>query len=268
MNKTYGILAHPVAHSLSPQMQSAAFVERGIDAQFLRFDVQPADLANFLSRVRAEHINGLAVSLPHKEAIIPLLDEITQTARKIGAVNTVFWKENSLMGDNTDAEGFMRAVMEHTAWSREHARSVAVIGAGGAARAIIFALKEKGYEVTIFNRTVSTAKKLAEEFHAFSQPLEGFLAREFSLVVNSTSVGLQTDVSPVSVSSWDGFSGTAFDAIFDPIKTRFLQDAESAGGKIVTGENMLLFQGVRQFQIWTGLSAPEDVMRKTVNNNM
>jgi len=259
MKKIFGILAHPAGHSLSPQMQSAAFAEKGIHADFLRFDIPPSDLLEFIRRVRLEHISGLAVSLPHKEAIIPYLDELTDTAKKIGAVNTVFWKNGKLCGDNTDAPGFFRAI-EPIFSTLPHPRC-AVIGAGGAARAIVSALKNVGADVTIFNRTSEKADLLAKEFGADSKSLSSFSAKDFDLVINSTSVGLREEKSPVAKDSWIEFTGTAFDAVFSPLKTLFLRDAESAGAQIITGEKMLLYQGILQFSLWTGFSAPEGIMR-------
>lgn len=238
---------------------------KGMSADFLRFDIPPSGLLNFIEKVRTEKISGLAVSIPHKEAIIPLLDELTETARSIGAVNTVFWKEGSLWGENTDAPGFFRA-LEPVFAHHSSSLKCAVVGAGGAARAIVFALKNAGADVSLFNRSLHRAEALANTFGAVAMPLEDFAAREYDLVINSTSVGLKQDKSPVPADSWKGFSGTAFDAVFDPLKTRFLRDAEFAGAKIITGEKMLLFQGVLQFALWTGSQAPELEMEAALKN--
>jgi shikimate dehydrogenase len=263
MKTSFGILAHPVAHSLSPQMQSAAFFEKGVDAEFLRFDIPPSHLEEFMQQVRRENIAGLAVSLPHKEAIIPFLDGCTQDAQSIGAVNTVFWKNGKLWGENTDAPGFFRAV-EHIFTSSSSIRC-AVLGSGGAARAIIFALKKANAHVIICNRTQEKAERLSKEFSVDSMPLSDFHALGFDLVINATSVGLKEDKSPVRAECWEGFSGTAFDIVFDPLQTRFLRDAQSVGAHIITGEKMLLYQGVLQFTLWTGLSAPESVMKQALS---
>ncbi len=262
----YGIVAHPVAHSLSPPMQLAAFRESDINATFERFDILPNALEDFVRVVREQPISGLAVSLPHKETIIPLLDEVTPTAQTIGAVNTVFWNDKKLCGDNTDAPGFWEAIISSTDFS--HPKDALVVGAGGAARAIVFILRQQGIKVTIANRTTIKARQLANEFGAKVLELEKARAADFDLVVNSTSVGLKSLESPTSKTFWQGFSGLAFDAVFDPLVTRFLADAKAAGAKIVTGETMLLYQGVRQFEIWTGKNAPTAVMRKALDREL
>lgn len=261
--KTLGILAFPASHSLSPQMQNAGFRAKNIDAEFVRFEIAPQNLAEFVTRVRAEKIAGLAVSLPHKEAIIPLLDEISETARTIGAVNTVSWKQEKLCGDNTDAEGFWKSIEEKI--SQEKNPKAAIIGAGGAARAMIFALREQGFSVKIFNRTAERAQKLAEEFSVSWGNIEEFSAKKYDLVANASSAGLKKpNESPLSEKSWKGFSGIAFDAVFDPLVTKFLHDAQNAGAEIITGEKMLLCQGMRQFEIWTGKEAPKKEMEKAL----
>lgn len=266
MTQIYGIAAHPVAHSLSPQMQQAAFDALGLPARFERFDIAPEELGTFINRVRQEGICGLAVSLPLKEIIIPFLDEISETAKKIGAVNTVYWKGSCLCGENTDAPGFWEAV-SYSLPKYSHIKA-AVIGAGGASRAIVFALKEQGIAVSIFNRTIEKAKALAADFDGNAQTLDDFQASGFDLVVNATSVGLKSDLSPVLEPDWEGFAGVAFDAVFDPLQTRFLQDARAHGATIITGETMLLNQGIRQFEIWTGKNAPAEVMQEALSQTL
>lgn len=261
MTQLFGILAHPVSHSFSPPMQQAAFDHENIDAVFNRFDIAPENLSSFLQRVRKEHISGLAVSLPHKENIIPLLDEISPLAKHIGAVNTVFWKGEKLWGDNTDAEGFWEAISPYT---KKKKKVAAIIGAGGAARALVSILKEQGFLITICNRTKEKADLLAQEFSVSTTDIHDFQAKNFSLVCNATSVGLKENKSPLPLESWDDFSGIAFDAVFNPLLTRFLREAEKKGGMLVTGEKMLLFQGMRQFEIWTGKKAPQASMQEAL----
>ncbi len=258
----YGIVAHPVAHSLSPAMQQAAFDNQCLAAHFERFDITPEKLPYFIQQVRDEPISGLAVSLPHKEAIIPLLDGITPTAERIGAVNTVYWRDEKLIGDNTDAIGFWQSLVNDSRFTLPD--NALVIGAGGVARAIVFILREQGINVTITNRTIEKAERLATEFGAKASFLSEVNASDYGLVVNSTSVGLKSDESTVSAAFWHGFSGIAFDAVFDPLVSTFLSDAQSAGAHIITGETMLFYQGVKQFEIWTEHSAPLDVMRNAL----
>lgn len=264
MKKTFGIVAHPVDHSLSPPMQQAAFDALQIDAEFLRFDISPKKLPDFIEKIHAEKISGCAISLPHKEEIIPYLDNITPESKKIGAVNTLFWKEGLLCGTNTDAPGFFAAVEMHCNVSLP----VAIIGAGGVSRAMIFALKNAKIPVTIFNRTEEKAQKLAKEFAVSFGKIEDFLAKNFSLICNATSVGLQEEESPVPESAWKDFSGTAFDAVFSPLHTLFLRDAKKNGAQIITGETMLLEQGILQFELWTGKKAPRKKMQKALTKNL
>jgi shikimate dehydrogenase len=256
--KIYGILAHPVNHSLSPQIQTAAFKNANIDAEFKRFDIAPSRLAKFIDEVRKTPIHGLAVSLPHKEEIIPLLDEVTSCSEAIKAVNTLYWKDGKLVGHNTDAIGFWNAIKDHLPKAPVKAL---VIGAGGAARALVYQLRHENIEVDICNRTQKKAKQLAEEFSTGVIDIETVQAAEYNLVVNSTSVGLNEEKSPLGAKQWRGFKGLAFDAVFSPLLTTFLQDAHFAGAELVTGEKMLLFQGMRQFEIWTGHKAPFEIMK-------
>ena len=255
----YGILAHPAAHSLSPPMQQAALDADGIDAAFQRYDIPPQNLSGFLKTVRDEPINGLAVSIPHKEAIIPLLDRLTPTAQAIGAVNTVFWEDERLLGENTDAPGFWQAIA--SAEQAASIRSALIMGAGGTARAMVSALREQGIAVTVANRTPAKADALAAEFGAQTVAMESAAAAGFDLVANATSVGLLSDESPVQQEFWQGFAGIAVDAVYTPKLTTFLADAQKAGATIVTGDEMLLQQGALQFEIWTGKTAPLGVMR-------
>lgn len=256
----YAVIGHPIIHSLSPPMQQVAFDALHIPATYERVDVLPTELSSFFDRVRKGEFSGLSITIPHKEAVLPLFDELTERAKTIGAANTLFWKEGKIWGDNTDAFGFLTAVsvdIPHFS----HVPS-AVIGTGGAARALIFALKDAGANVTLFGRNSEKGIALAQYFNVSFEPLEQFSASRFSLVANATSVGLRSDESPVSESSWNGFSGVAFDAVFFPLQTRFLLDAQKHGATIVTGEKMLLFQGVQQFSLWTGKKAPQEEMKK------
>lgn len=262
----YGILGHPVAHSLSPQMQSSAFDFYGIKHKFLRFDVQPKDLKNFIKKVRKEKIQGLAVTIPHKENIIEFLDEISEEAKSIGAVNTVYWEKDQLCGTNTDGSGFFEALIKNT--EIQNKKEVAVFGAGGSSRAIVCYLKKNNFNVSIFNRNVNRAKDLANEFSVNFDIFDNFNSSRFDFLVNTTSVGMNEDKSIISKNQINGFEGVVFDIVFSPLITKLLKLAKENNNEIITGEKMLLHQGVKQFELWTGKKAPIEIMQNALIKNI
>lgn len=262
----YGILAYPAAHSRSPQMHTVAFETLEIDAVFERYEIPPDELNTFFDQNfrKNRRIQGLAVSIPHKESIIPLLDTIDAAAKKIGAVNTVYWQEEKLCGTNTDFLGFSRALGESYAGE---GKKVLVLGAGGAARAIIYALLQDGADqVIIANRTEDKAAQLAQEFHVQWKPLNELFASEYDLVVNTTALGMKGEsenISPLPADFWRAHL-TAFDIVYTPLQTRFLKDAATAGAQALSGEKMFLYQGMAQFELWTGREAPLESMRNSI----
>ena len=248
--KIFGLLAHPVSHSLSPQMYKTWFLEHGLkDSEFQLFDIIPEKLSGFLERVRSEKISGLAVSIPHKETVMQYLDEIDPVAEKIGAVNTISWNDKKLKGWNTDWIG-VRETLKNAGVIPDGKRAL-VLGAGGSARAVIYALMQADANVVIANRTFEKAENLSSFFRC---PLVHWDDRESvnaEIVINTTSVGLEDpSSSPVSADFWRGRE-TAFDLVYRPLMTRFLLDASHADVKIITGDQMLLHQGIRQFEILT-----------------
>jgi shikimate dehydrogenase len=238
-------------------MHNAAFAALGIDATYLAFDVTPASLPAALAGARALGIRQLAVSIPHKEAILPLLDEVDDVARRIGAVNTVTLREGRLVGSNTDWIGAVRALERETKLAG--ARAV-VLGAGGAARAVVFGLLERGARVTVLNRTVARARQLCDALGSDSAgALEDLRSLPCDVLVNTTSVGLRADVSPVPAEALPG-SAVIMDAVYDPPRTRLLRDAEARGARSIGGKWMLVHQAAEQLRLWTGREAPLDVM--------
>jgi len=238
-------------------MHNAAFAALGIDATYLAFDVAPASLPAAIAGARALGIRQLAVSIPHKEAILPLLDEVDDVARRIGAVNTVTLREGRLVGSNTDWIGAVRALERETKLAG--ARAV-VLGAGGAARAVVFGLLERGARVTVLNRTVARARQLCDALGSDSAgALEDLRSLPCDVLVNTTSVGLRADVSPVPAEALPG-SAVIMVAVYDPPHTRLLRDAEARGARSIGGKWMLVHQAAEQLRIWTGREAPLDVM--------
>ncbi len=252
-----GIALHPAGHTRSPAMHNAAFAALGVDAAYLAFDVRPENLAAAIAGVRAIGIRQLAVSIPHKQAVMELLDEVDATARRIGAVNTVTRRDQKLVGSNTDWLGAVRAIERVT--KPTSARAV-VLGAGGTARATVYGLLERGAKVTVLNRTPDRAKQLVEDLGADTAgPISELARTPHDILVNTTSVGLASDESPVDP-SWISSNAVVMDAVYDPPETRLLRDAASRGARTISGKWMLVYQAAEQLQLWTGMDAPIERM--------
>lgn len=252
-----GIVLHPAAHTRSPAMHNAAYAALGIDAVYLAFDVPPERLAGAVAGVRALGLRQLSVSLPHKRAIMERLDRVEETARRIGAVNTVVLREGALVGSNTDWSGAVRALERETPLSG--ARAV-VLGAGGTARAVVHGLIERGARVRVLNRTPDKARALCDELGAESAGALSELAKApYDVLVNTTSVGLGEDRSPVEANAISP-DAVVMDAVYEPEKTRLLRDATARGARTILGRWMLVYQAAEQLEAWTGTKAPIEVM--------
>lgn len=252
----YGILGHPVGHSLSPAMHNAAFEAAGINGVYLAFDV--TDLRAAVQGIRGLGIRGLSVTIPHKVAVMKLLDEIDPVAKRIGAVNTIVNRDGRLLGANTDWLGAVKALEEKTDLE---AGSVLVIGAGGSARAVCAGLVERGARVHIANRTVEKARELARVHGCTWSGLDHIESVRADILINTTSVGMEPDTvgMPVPSRLLPGFS-IVMDIVYAPLETKMLQEAAKAGCGTISGLRMLLLQAVTQFEIWTGMDAPQEVM--------
>jgi shikimate dehydrogenase len=230
-------------------MHNAAYAALGIDATYLAFDVPPADLAAAVTGLRALGARQLSISIPHKIEIIGLLDEVEQTARDIGAVNTVVGRDGALHGSNTDWIGAVRALEQEIPLG--DARAV-VLGAGGTARAIVYGLLRRGAKVTILNRTPERARALADALGAGDAgPLDALAHTPHDLLVNTTSVGLRSDASPADPDAI-AREAVVMDAVYAPLRTRLVRDAEARGARTITGKWMLVHQAVAQLQAWAG----------------
>jgi len=271
------VIGHPIAHSFSPQMHNAAIAALGLDLCYVAFDVAPEAVGDAIEGMRALGIRGMNVTVPHKQAVIPHLDELSDEARAVGAVNTIANRQGHLVGYNTDVYGVLTSLRE-TAGLSILPRAVVVLGASGAARGIVYALATApGVErVVVLNRTESKARELATDMAAATgrEVRGGPLAREAAqaaladagLLVNATSVGMYPNVhqSPLP----DGVKLppdlVVYDAVFNPRLTRLMQQARAAGCRAVGGIEMLVYQGARSFEIWTGITPPVDVMKRAV----
>ncbi len=255
--RVFGVIGYPVSHSLSPAMHNAAFRALDIPAVYGAFEVSPEDLSLAIAGMRALGIGGLSVTVPHKEAVMAHLDEIDPVASKIGAVNTVVNREGLLFGTNTDWLGVKRSLEE--AGVGVSGRRAVVVGAGGAARAVVYALSEMGAEVEIYNRTVEKAEVLAQALGGRAFPLSEITRASGELIIQTTSVGLKEWRSPVPEEVLRNFR-VAMDIVYVPLKTRFLAEAEAAGCRTIDGLKMLVYQGAEQFRLFTGQEAPVDLM--------
>jgi len=253
-----GIVLHPAGHTRSPAIHNAAFQALGLEAVYLAFDVVPEALAAAIAGARALGIRQLAVSLPHKQAVMQHLDEVDETARAIGAVNTVTRSgDGRLLGANTDWLGIVRSLEDQRPLSGAHA---VVLGAGGTARAAVHGLVTRGARVTVLNRTESRGAALATELGAAaSGTLDELAGLEHDVLVNTTSVGLGEDASPVAADALRAES-LVLDAVYEPERTRLLRDAEARGAVPISGRWMLIHQAAEQLRLWTGKDAPIDVM--------
>jgi len=263
----YGILAFPAYHSLSPTIHNAGFKALKINAQYVFFETRPEELESFIQKVRKEKIKGLSVSSPHKQNIIPLLDDISEISKTIGAVNTVYWKENKLFGTNVDWIGIERALLEKTTIENKKAT---ILGAGGAARCAIYALKHnKIKQITILNRTLSHAKTLAKEFDCKYGRLNDFSPENTDIIIQATSAGLnkQSGVELISKKSLRP-KMIVMEVIYTPLKTKIIRDAQEIGATTITGDRMLLYQGASAFELWTSQKAPFNIMKKALTDKL
>lgn len=253
---------------MSPAMHNAAFDELGLNYAYLAFCV--SDVEGAIRGARALNIRGLSVTVPHKVAVMPFLDTIDPVAQQIGAVNTVVNANGHLTGYNTDWIGFTRSLEARTAIQ---GKQCTILGAGGAARAIAFGLKEKGAPITILNRAeeIAMAERLAGEIGCPWDDLSRMDAVEQAdIVINTTPVGMHPtfeDLTPIDTQRLHA-GQVVFDAVYNPLETRFLRQAQERGCTTVPGSEMLLLQGVAQFEFWTGRDAPVELMRTVLVNHL
>ena len=248
------LFANPAAHSRSPAMHNAAFRVAGFNAVYQARQVLPEDLAAAIASLRAPDVLGANLSLPHKEAVLPLLDELTPAARAIGAVNTVINRGGVLLGDNTDAPGFLAALRQVGAPVGGNA---VVLGAGGAARAAVWALISEGWNVRIVNRTPQKAAALTEDLGGLACTLDTVPWPETGLIVNASSAGLDApEQSPLPDFPPLAPGALVYDMVYKPAETRLMQGARAAGYRAENGLGMLAQQARLAFLAWTGADVP------------
>ncbi len=267
-----GLFGHPVRHTFSPAMHNAAFEALNLDYVYLPFEVRPEDLVPAVAALQALGLSGINVTIPHKEAVLPLLDEVSEEAALIGSVNTIQVSREGLVGHNTDAYGFETSLREEAGMVLAGKR-IFVLGAGGASRAVAFQSALSGaQEVTIADVVSARADALcaavadrvpacrvdscATDARAIEQAVGGK-----DLFVNATPVGMKTDDPRLIDVAWLAPGAVVFDAIYNPQQTRLLQEASARGLQTVNGVGMLVHQGARAFEFFTGTPGPVAIMR-------
>ncbi|MCL7390589.1 MAG: shikimate dehydrogenase [Thaumarchaeota archaeon] len=260
------LIGHPVKHSISPQLHNSAFKHLGLNIVYLSFDIESRYLRRAVEGLKSLNVVGFNVTIPYKVAIIKLLDVLDSTAKETRAVNTVVLKNNELIGYNTDVEGIKRSLLD----SRNTLDGRAlIIGAGGAARAAVVALKNLGIkEIVIANRRIWRAAALVRifkmndlEMKSVSLAEVGRYSRTSSIIINATPIGMwpRQDETPLSSNDIPGNS-TVLDLVYNPLKTKLLEEAEKAGAETINGLKPLIEQAVKSFELWTGLHPPRDIL--------
>ncbi|GAX01443.1 shikimate dehydrogenase [Secundilactobacillus silagei] len=275
----YGFIAKPARHSLSPLIHNTSFQALGINSVYLAFDVDQSQFKTAVQSLRALPICGINVSMPYKQQIIAYLDELTPVAKQLGAVNTVINHEGHLIGDSTDGEGFLHALQDEHVTVQN--KQVAVLGAGGAGRAIILATVNAGAEVTVFKRQNSTFNALQKRLTSWSDKIRvlpyedeaqmAAVLTQADVVVNTTNLGMAGDKhSPVSPRVMQGLHAGQLvaDAIYAPLETPFLAQAKQQGCHTMNGLGMLVQQAAGSFYRWTNQQMPIAKVKDTIKQQL
>jgi shikimate dehydrogenase len=270
-----GLIGYPLGHSLSPKIQTAALQACDLEGDYSLFPIEPDDkqgLRNLFDRVRTGEITGLNVTIPHKQNVIQFMDELTPTAKTIGAVNVIHARENKLIGDNTDAPGFL-ADLKKFLGNRESgiARSALVLGAGGSARAVVYALSNDGWNVTISSRRIEQAQQLAVSFPGRKIQITKFSdLRPWTcdLIVNTTPIGMSPNIdqSPLPENASLSKNTVIYDLVYNPRETKLVKDAQAQGLSATTGLGMLVEQAALAFELWTRHHPPRDILWNAAEN--
>ena len=271
--KTLGIFGYPISHTLSPAMHNAVIKALGLDMVYLPFEVKPSNLKEAINGIKSLGIIGVNITIPHKESVIRFLDDISEEARLVGAVNTIVYKDRKLVGYNTDGSGYMASLKEELGFNPKSKRII-IIGAGGAARGILAALAtQKPKSITVANRTLSRAVSLIKAFKGKFRDTrfeainldDNMLKMSFNsvdLLINTTSVGMkQGKALKIPLETLPKIAIVS-DIIYNPLETLLLKKAKKLGLTTHGGLGMLVHQGARSFKLWTGMDAPMNVMRK------
>jgi shikimate dehydrogenase len=258
---TFALFGNPVGHSLSPLMHNAAYKEMKIDASYVPLCVE--HLEDAIQLIREGNMQGASITIPFKTAVITYLDEVEQSAQQIGAANTIWHDDNGrLTGYNTDWIGLVRDLEESL---EIHNKTFVILGAGGAARAAVFGIQQRGGSPLIINRTSTKGEAMAREFGCPFYPLSEIGNIRADCLINTTPVGMAPEKgkSPIEKRTLSNFRWV-MDCIYNPLKTQLLQDAEEGGCATLNGVGMFVHQGAEQIKIWTGMEPPREFMKKIV----
>jgi shikimate dehydrogenase len=275
-----GIIGFPIGHSISPVFQQAALDHCGIEATYQAWEVSPDQVGDFVSGLRRAEVMGINVTVPHKESVIPYLDEVDEWATGAGAVNTVVNLGGRLIGHNTDGHGFLRALREGGGFL-PRGRRVLILGAGGAARGVVLALVREGIgQLLVANRTLARAEALAQLARARGIPAQAIpwswhelslAAVEAHLIVNCTTIGMAHGPDPAGTPlllHQIPPTSLVYDLVYNPLETPLLRAAARAGAGVLGGIQMLVYQGAASFEMWTGKTAPVPVMLEAATRAM
>ncbi len=275
--KICGVIGNPLGHSLSPIMHNAGFKELGLNFIYVPFEVSEKGLANTLIMLKAKDFRGLNITHPFKIKIIDYLDELDELAEEIGAVNTIVNNEGTLTGYNTDTYGALEALSRNGVTIETSGGKILILGAGGAARAVAVPIAKAGKNLIIANRTLQRAEDLVDKLNSFTASGSEAIKIEevetvidtLDIVINCTPVGMKGGPGGVPIPT--GLISNdliIFDIVYSPRDTPLISAAKNVGAKVIYGYEMLIYQGMKAFELWTGESAPVDVMRETVINEL
>lgn len=268
--RKFGLIGHPVSHSKSPQIHVAAYQDLGLTAEYAAFDIPEDDLAKAIELMKVNGFEGLNVTIPHKVKIMEYLDSVGEDAKLIGAVNTIVKEGDRLVGRNTDADGYMESLLGALRQSTLAGSNVLVIGAGGAARAVVYGLTKHNANITIANRTLHKAEQLAMLFSSVNMETVTIAEAEnqlskFDIVINTSSVGMYPDVTnqPIDL-AFLAIDALVSDLIYNPLETQLIKAAKHRGNPVLTGVEMFVNQAALSISHWTGLTANREKMKAEV----
>jgi len=258
-------IGDPIEHSKSPQMHNAGLAATNLDGNFVYVagHINISEIEQFIIGVRAMKLHFISCTIPHKIAVMQYLDEIDETAQKIGAVNSIFNDHGILKGSNTDWIGVVKSIEKRTSLD---GKKVALIGAGGAARGAAYGVTSRGAKLSIYNRTIEKAEVLTKAFGGQAYSLKELeQVKDTDIIINTTSIGMQPNVGETPISK-DYLSSNQIilDAVYTPAETRLLKEAQEKGATVIQGAEMFVEQAAAQFKLYTGHDAPIDAMRKAL----